>query len=91
MSTDVRRISTKRRSSASKIGPGNKTSQNKEEFGKEVKTTKQLYQWHMTMIMAQNFTIEDTNLLIPKLYEAYFKINNFITLDGESIHDVPDK
>lgn len=32
------------------------------------------------MKMTHNFSIEDTNLLIPKLNEAYFKIYNFIVL-----------
>lgn len=36
------------------------------------------------MKMTHNFTIEDTNLLIPKLYEAYFKITNFIVFVMEN-------
>lgn len=40
-STDVRRISTNRWIEASETGPSFKTSQNKEEFGKEVKKTKE--------------------------------------------------
>lgn len=70
-STDVRRIPTNRRIAANKTGPSNKTSQNKEEFGKEVKKT------NKTIVLKANANendtkLEDTNLLIPKLYEAYF-------------------